>query len=148
MLLLNAPNAPVEEAPVTASTGPEALEAIADGIREKCLDRPFGEIRFWKFAVVRPSDQLYRLVSVHAEGERLDLVFVHDSRKGLPGVISVWQPAGLIVDGAGVLGLRGAARVRLDENAATREGDRYRVKTPRGEGDFAAEDSPALTLGR
>lgn len=133
---------------MTASTGPDTLEAIADAIREKCLDRPFGEIRFWKFAVVRPGDQRYQLVSVHAEGDRLDLVFVHDSRKGLPGVLSVWQPEGLAVGDAGVLTLSGAARLRLDESEATRADDRYRIKTPRGEGDFAAEDSPALTLGR
>lgn len=128
--------------------GSDSIDAIADAIREKCLDRAFGDIRFWKFAVVRPGDQSYRLVSVHTDADRLDLVFVHDSRKGLPGVIHVWQPAGLAVREDGVLALTGAARVALDDAEASLDGDRYRIKTPRGEGDFAAEDTPALTLGR
>lgn len=133
--------------------GSDSIDAIADAIREKCLDRAFGEIRFWKFAVVRPGDQSYRLVSVHTDADRLDLVFVHDSRKGLPGVIHVWQPAGFTASGlagreGGVLTLTSAARVALDDAEASLDGDRYRIKTPRGEGDFAVEDTPALTLGR
>lgn len=124
-----------------------SIETLADAIRDKCLDRAFGEIRFFKFAVVRPGDQLYRLVSVHVDGDRLDLAYVHDSRKGLPGVISVWAPRDLVVRDDGLFSLH-AARVRLDDAEAAPEGERYRIKTPRGEGDFAAEDSPTLTLGR
>ena len=35
------------------------------------LGREFGEIRFWGFAVVRPSDRSWRLESVEREGRTL-----------------------------------------------------------------------------
>ena len=102
-------------------------------------------------SVVPTNDQSYVLVSTHAEGDRLDLVFVHESRQGLPGVISLWQPEGLEAAPAALgkgLCIRGAARVRLDDNEATREGDTYRIRTARGEGTWPIEGEPALLLAR
>lgn len=131
------------------STASEAAAQIAETLRGAFLDRPFGVIRFWKFAVVRPGDQSFVLVSTHADGDRLDLVLVHESRKGLAAVISVWSPEGLeTAEGGDGIALRGAARLRHAEAEAWLDGDRYRLRTPRGEGDFAVEDAPALTLSR
>lgn len=121
------------------------LSDLADPLRAALLGKTFGGIRFWRFALVRPHDQAYELVSTHIDGDRLDLVFVHASREGLPGVLSVWSPAGLEITDGGI-SLREAARLRLDDNEAWPDGDQYRIRTPRGEGAFSLGDSPALTL--
>ena len=126
-------------------TSPDT-NALAEQIRAGFLNRPFGVIRFWRFAVVRPNDQSYVLVSTHADGDRLDLVFVHESRQGLASVLSVWGPEGLSLDEAG-LTLAGAARLKLDDAEAWADGARYGVRTPRGEGAFDRDGGPALILG-
>lgn len=122
-----------------------AAEA-AQLLRASFLHKAFGAIRFWRFAVVRPHDQSYVLVSTHADGDRLDLGFVHESGQGLPGTISVWMPAGVTLSQRG-LTIRTAARVRMDDNEAwTEDGTKYHVRTPRGEGAFDVGDADALTL--
>lgn len=121
------------------------LPELADQLRAALSGKPFGGIRFWRFALLRPQDQAYELVSTHVEGDRLDLVFVHASHQGLPGVLSVWSPEGLEIAG-GAVSLRQAARLRLDDNEAWLDGEEYRIRTPRGEGAFPFGDSPALTL--
>lgn len=75
-----------------------SLETLAETVRQGFLQRNFGSIRFWRFAVVRPSDQSYVLVDVRTAGDRLDLVFRHASGQGQEGVLSVWQPEGLSLD--------------------------------------------------
>lgn len=125
---------------------PSAL-TLAEQIRASFLHKPFGVIRFWRFAVVRPNDQSFELVSTHAEEDRLDLVFVDERRSGLASVLSIWGPSGLTLDQSG-LTLAGAARLRLDETEAWLDGDRYGLKTPRGEGGFPVDGALALTLGR
>lgn len=123
-----------------------AASVLAEQIRASFLSCPFGVIRFWRFAVVRPNDQSFVLVSTHAEGDRLDLVFVHESRAGLASVLSVWSPEGLTLADGGLV-LAGAARLKLDDAEAWLDGARYGVRTPRGEGGFDVNDAPALTLG-
>lgn len=123
---------------------------LAAELRRQFLHKPFGIIKFWGFSVVPPNDQSYELVATHADGDRLDLVFVHESRSGLPGVISVFAPSGLEPAHAGLTGIiiRDAVRLRLDDAEATLEGDRYRLRTARGEGTFPLEGEPALVLAR
>ena len=41
-----------------------------------------------------------------------------------------------------------AARLKLDETEAWLDGERYGLRTPRGEGAFDVGDALALTLGR
>lgn len=128
------------------TSSPNPLEAAAALLRERFLHRPFGAIRFWRFAVVRPFDQSFELVSVQADGDRLDLTLVHASLQGLPGVLSVWAPEGLSITAQG-LTLHNAARLKLDENEAwSSEGGRYGIRTPRGEGAFDINGADALTL--
>lgn len=122
-----------------------SLSAAAELLRSSFIDRSFGAIRFWRFAVVRPHDQAYRLTSVAVEGDRLDLVFIHDSGQGLPGVISLWAPQGVSVGEKGVT-VRELARVRMDDNEAWADGAKYRIRTPRGEGEFDINGADALTL--
>ena len=127
----------------------DTASQLAEQIRNTFLNKPFGIVKFWGFGVIPPNDQSYELVSTHADGDRLDLVFVHESRSGLAGVISVWAPEGLEAAPVGQgIAIRGAARVRLDESEAAREDDRFRTRTPRGEGTFAIEGEPALVLAR
>ena len=125
----------------------ELAEQIRAAFPAGFLDRPFGVIRFWRFAVVRPNDQSFVLVSTHAEADRLDLVFVHEQRAGLASVLSIWGATGLQISDDG-LTLRGAARLKLDDTEAWLDGERYGLRTPRGEGGFDVGDALALTLGR
>ena len=127
---------------------PNALTPIADvatQLRNYFLNRPFGAIRFWRFAVVRPHDQSFELVSTRIDGDRLDLSFVHASHQGTAGVLSIWSPQGLEISAKGVI-VRRAARLRLDDSEAWLDGDSYRIRTPRGEGSFAISGTEALAL--
>ncbi len=128
-----------------------AVRDVADGLYREFMGQPFGIIRFWGFAVVRPNDQSYLLTALHPEGDRLDLDLVHESGQGEAGRLSVWGPEGLESiqqPGRNGIVLRSAARIRFGDREAWLVGDRYRVRTPKGEGDFAVGDSPALTLAR
>ena len=60
----------------------EAVAALAEEIRRSYLERPFGIAKFWGLSVLPPNDQSYQLVAAHADGDRLDLTFVHESRAG------------------------------------------------------------------
>lgn len=127
------------------TTSPATLAAAAQSLRDGFINRSFGVIRFWRFAVVRPHDQAYRLTEIRQEGDRLDLVFIHDSGQGQPGVISLWQPEGVTVNESGVA-VQSLARVSMDDNEAWPDGAKYRIRTPRGEGEFDINGAPALTL--
>ncbi len=123
----------------------QSLADLADRLQAALQGKTFGAIFFWKFALVRPHDQAYRLLSARVAGDRLDLEFLHDSGQGAPGVLSVWSPSGLEITAAAA-SLRQAARLRLDDSEAWPDGGEYRIRTPRGEGVFPLGDSPALTL--
>lgn len=118
---------------------------IAQALQDSFLHRPFGAIRFWRFAVVRPHDQMFELVSVTTTGDRLDLNLCHASHTGHTSPLSIWSPADLTISDQGVV-IRDAARLRLDDSEAWHDGDTYRIRTPRGEGGFPRADTPALTL--
>ena len=126
-------------------TAHDDLDALATRLRQQFMQRAFGAIRFWRFAVVRPHDQSYELVSVLVDGDRLDLSFVHASHSGHAGVLSIWAPRGVTIDAQG-LRVQHAERLRLDQNEAWLDGDSYRIRTPRGEGAFALSGSEALVL--
>jgi len=121
------------------------IQQLAAQLRHDFLNRAFGAIRFWRFAVVRPHDQAFELVSVAVEGDRLDLELRHASQAGGTSLMSVWSPAGLSIGPAGVL-IGTAARLRFDDNEAWLDGADYRIRTPRGEGGFAVSGAEALTL--
>ena len=136
----------------------ETVAALAEEIRRSYLERPFGIAKFWGLSVLPPNDQSYQLVAAHADGDRLDLTFVHESRAGRASVLSVWQPAGLSGPG---LTIQRAARLRLgsaqhngapstDETDAALEPDgaTFRARTARGEGTMPTEGAPALVLTR
>lgn len=131
-----------------AESPPDAAAQCAQHVHAHWLDRPFGVIRFWGFSVVRPNDQSHVLVSVLAQGDRLDLTLVHESRQGLAQVLSIWSPQGWQIDAAQGLVIARAARVSLGDCVAWAEDDtHYRVRTPRGEGSFPMQSAPALWLG-
>jgi hypothetical protein len=126
-----------------------AIAEIAEQIRRRFLHRPFGIIQFWGMGMVAANDQSYELCSVHAEGSRLDLVFVHESHSGLPRVISIWDPEGLEPAPAGLgqgIAIRDAQRLTLGDDEATSAGDQFRCRTARGEGVLAKDGAPALAL--
>ncbi len=134
------------------SPSPAQIAAqVADRLRAEWIDQPFGIVRFWRFAVVRPNDQSYLVTAVDLVGERLDLTYVHESRRGTPALLSVWAPGGLGVlpadQGHGIV-LQTAQRLRFEQAEAWRDGDAYRIRTPRGEGEFPISGAPALTLAR
>jgi len=123
------------------------IEQYVQQLRSQWIDQSFGDIRFWGFAVVRPNDQSFVVVSVQADGDRLDLRLVHASRQGRETVLSIWSPRGLRLD-SGRLVIAQAARLSLGDCAAWAEDDtHYRIRTPRGEGSFSMESTPALRLG-
>lgn len=119
--------------------------ALVEALRAHLLGRTFGALRFWGFAVLRPHDQAYEVVSTHAEGDRLELVFVHASRHGRPGVLVIEGPEGLRTSPQG-LTVQAARRVALDSTEAQPEGAQVTVRTPQGEGRFDRSGAPALTL--
>lgn len=127
----------------------QPVAALAEEIRRSYLDQPFGIARFYGLAVLPPNDQSYLVVAVHADadGDRLDLTFVHESRAGLAGVISLWAPEGLSGPG---LTIQRASRLRLDDTEVTLEpgGATFRARTARGEGILPTEGAPALVLTR
>lgn len=119
---------------------------MADWLRQHWLLQPFGCVRFWRFALVRPNDQQFILTAVHAEGTRLDLSVAHASHSGHATVLSVWDAQGWQRSGSGVT-LQHASRLRWDDHEAWLDGDdQYRIRTPRGEGGFPLQPGPALTL--
>jgi len=118
---------------------------VAQKLQGSFLHRPFGAIRFWRFAVVRPHDQMFEIVSVAITGERLDLSLHHASHSGHTSPLSVWSPAGITITDQGVI-IRDAARLQMDDNEAWHAGDAYCIRTPRGEGSFPRADTPALAL--
>ncbi|MEY2632394.1 MAG: hypothetical protein RIR00_1048 [Pseudomonadota bacterium] len=122
-----------------------SLAEMAQHLRETFLQRSFGAIRFWRFAVVRPHDQAFRLTEIREAGDRLELVLCHDSGEGQPGVLSLWSPTGVAVTPQG-LTVQQAERLRLDDNEAWTAGENYGIRTPRGEGAFPINGAPALTL--
>jgi hypothetical protein len=127
-------------------------DAIASTIRQTWLHQPFGVVKFWGTSVYRPNDQVYELVSTHADGDRLDLVFVHESRAGLAGVISVWEPDGLEAAPEGLgrgVAIRTARRLAVDGFEASWDGGAdYRYRDARGEAAFPIESRPALVLAK
>ena len=129
-----------------------SADTIAAELRRTWLHQPFGVVKFWGTSVFRPNDQVYELVSTHADGDRLDLVFVHESRAGLAGVISVWEPEGLEAApeplGRGVA-IRAARRITIDDAEALWDGGAdYRYRDARGEASFPIESRLALVLAR
>ncbi len=66
------------------------------------LGREFGEIRFWGFAVVRPSDRSWRLESVEREGSTLLLGLRDMAGPPLPALLSLDRPIGLTVSAHGL----------------------------------------------
>lgn len=136
-------NSGTQVAPTAAKT--------AEDVNSSFLHKPFGIIKFWGFGIVRPNDQFFEVVSTQVEGNRLDLVIVHESHQGNTSVISVWDPENMEPApenlGQGVV-IRFASRLKMDENEAIREGNQFRLSTARGEGLWPLKDGPALVLAR
>lgn len=125
---------------------PDTPEHIAAWLQQHYLGQMFGCVRFWRFALVRPNDQYFLIASLLVADGRLDLSLRHADTQGDAGVLSVWQPGGLVAHGHGVT-LATAARLRwADSEAWVGDNDQYRIRTPRGEGGFAINGAPALTL--
>lgn len=123
----------------------EFLEDCASILRHQWIGQPFGEIRFWGFAVVRPNDQSYVVVSVQTEDNRLDLTLRHESGQGVASVLSVWAPRGWRLEEG--LVIEQAARLSMGDCMAWSEGEaQYGLRTPRGEGCFPMQSAPALRL--
>jgi hypothetical protein len=127
------------------------ITELAEQIRRRFLHQPFGIVQFWGMGMIRANDQAYELVSVHTEGNRLDLAFVHTSHGGVPGTLSIWDPAGLEAAPAALgqgIALRDAQRLVMDDAEAVSEGAQFRARTPRGEGSLPKDGAPALVLAR
>lgn len=118
---------------------------LVHALREHLLNRSFGAVKFWGLATMRPHDQAYDLVSTHVDGERLDLVFVHASRLGLPGIVSIEAPGGLHLNPQG-LTLDHARSLRMDDMEATDSGDSYTIRNAQGTGIYPKAGRPALTI--
>jgi hypothetical protein len=124
---------------------PADLNPLVAELRHGFLNRPFGTLFFWRYAVVRPHDQSYVVLEVVADGDRLDLMVRDAHGVGGTSVLSVWSPQGLTIDATG-LRLQTAARLRFDDVEAVSAGTDYRLRTPRGEGRFAGDGAPALGM--
>lgn len=127
------------------------LYALADEIRRLFLGQSFGIVQFWGWAQIPANDQSYVLVSTHVDGDRLDLVFVHESHTGLPGILSIWSPEALEeapADRGQGIAIRQATRLRLDGGEAWIEQGKLHLKLPRGEGVWPLPEAPALLLAR
>jgi hypothetical protein len=122
------------------------LAICAQQLRDQFLHQPFGVVRFWGFAVVRPNDQFFELVSVAEQPERLDLVIVEASHRGLASVLSIWQPEGLLPTPTGIKILSGARLLWDEYEAWGNDPLSYQIRTPRGAGTFEKNQMAALTL--
>jgi len=120
---------------------------LADEIRAAFLHKPFGVIKFWGAAVVPPEDSSLVVVSTLGDGDRLDLVIVTEEGRGLPSILSVWEPAGLERTERGIE-IRTAKRLRMDDVEAWLDGAHYHHKTPAGVAAWPLEGEAALKLGR
>ncbi|MFM2345901.1 MAG: hypothetical protein RL654_654 [Pseudomonadota bacterium] len=111
------------------------------------LGREFSEIRFWGFAVVRPSDRNWRLESVEREGATLLLGLRDLAGPPLLVLLALDRPTGLTVSAHGLTFER-SARLGFDGHEAWPEADgrHYGLATPRGTGRFEIQGLPALTL--
>lgn len=127
----------------------EVLQGLADKIKSSMEGQSFGIVKFWGFGVIPPNDQSYLLTEVRVEENGLSLVFMHESGMGNPGIISVEAPDGLEPAALGRgIAIRHAQAVRLDEHEAVRDGEQFKLKTPRGEGLWPLKAEPALILTR
>lgn len=127
------------------------IAELAEQIRRRFLREPFGIVQFWGMGMVPANDQVYELVSVHTESNRLDLAFVHASHSGLPGTLSIWDPQGLEAAPAGLgkgIAIRDAQRLVMGDGEAISEGAQFRARTSRGEGVLPKDGAPALVLAR
>ncbi len=130
---------------------PTLVAEIAEQIRRSFLHQPFGIVQFWGMGMIPANDQAYELVLIHAEGNRLDLIFVHESHSGLPGTLSIWDPEGLEAAPAGLgqgIAIRDAQRLVMGDGEATSEGTQFRARTSRGEGVLPKGGAPALVVAR
>ena len=121
------------------------MEDLHERLRAHLLDRTFGALGFWGGSPFRPHDDAYTVVSTHLDGDRLDLVFVHASRRGLAGIVSILAPEGLSLDEGG-LRIARAARIHMDDTDVTADGDHYVVRKPEGEYRFPMNGAPSLTV--
>jgi hypothetical protein len=68
-------------------------QTIADTIQKAHLDFEAGQILLWDMPAVRPNDNPYRITTVAAHGNRLDIHFDDKSTSGSD--LSVFDPSGL-----------------------------------------------------
>lgn len=137
--------------PASDSKQTSDISGLAEAVRASFVGQSFGIIKFWGFGVIPPNDQSYVLTGVTVEGEALELVFMHESGSGTPGVIRVLEPSGLEPVPAGMgtgMAIRAAQQLRLDDHEAIREGAQFRLSTPRGQGLWPLDGKPALVLAR
>jgi hypothetical protein len=121
------------------------MDELHDRLHEHLINRTFGALRFWGSCPFRPHDDWYDVVATHRDGDRLDLVYVHASRRSHAGVVSIFAPEGLRLD-AGGLRIERAAQIRMDATEYTAEGDHYRVRKPEGDFRFPKDGAAALTV--
>lgn len=126
------------------------LHALARNLENRFMRQAFGGIWFWRFAVVRPHDDTQMLTACHVAGDghdqHLQLELQLCSGQGQAAVLQIWSPAGLEIDSRG-LRLKHASTLRFGPATAKAvDAHRYRLSTPRGEGDFEIEGAPALFL--
>jgi hypothetical protein len=124
---------------------------IAEQLRRMFLHQSFGIVQFWGMGMMPPNDQSYEVTEVRAEGNRVDIVYVHESRTGHQATISIWDPEGLEAAPPGLgrgIAIRSAGRLALGESEARSEGESFRCKTARGEGVLPKDGAPALAMAR
>lgn len=124
---------------------PADLRPLVTELRHRFLNQPFGTLFFWRYAVFRPHDQSYVVLDAAVDGDRLELTLRDARGAGGTSVLSVWSPQGLTIDATG-LRLQAATRLKFDDVEARLDGTGYRLTTPRGEGRFATDGAPALTM--
>lgn len=72
-------------------------QTIADTIKKAHINFEAGQIRLWNKPAVRPNDNSYRITTVTAQGNRLDIHFDDQSTSGCE--LSVFDPSGLKLGG-------------------------------------------------
>lgn len=88
------------------------LEAYVDEIRRNF--KLCGSIVFWGGLMVRPADRLFTLKDVRVSGpDSLLLSLKQDD--GEERQVEIWNPAGLQITDDGVLRIKTATRLRLDD---------------------------------